>query len=300
MTALLPTTGPTVFDADRGPVATPPGYPDGNRVLSVLRVGEHVVLTVYPPYTHSTEPFEILEYTGPSSPPRSLGQAWSVAPDAEGDGVWLIRQDSPDNCRLQHVSLSGGDFGRGGPAGCRVQVRGEIRHGLLVTVHSGSAESADVLINPRTGRSVRQHPRILGAAGDWLLLDGFTDLSLLDLRDGRTTPLTRPVSGGPPTVVPSRDGLIFAVDFANPSYRGPVQTRDIWLLRPDTRTWEHAPGMPFITEHLKRGGGIDWSEAGDLVLADGVLAAWHPGEPQWRMGTATLPSSDWSGIAVLP
>ncbi|MDQ7810018.1 hypothetical protein Q5425_40365 [Amycolatopsis sp. A133] len=301
ITALLPTVGPTLFDADHGPTATPPGYPGGDIGLSVARVGEHAVLTVYPPYTQSPGPFELLEYTGPSSPPRSLGRAWSVAPDAGGDGVWLIRQDSPDNCRLQHVSFADGELGRGQTASCRTQVRTETAHGLLITINSGAAESTDALIDPATGRTVRQAPRILGAAGDWMLLDGLTDLTLVDLRANSSRQLSRPTIGRTPTVVPSREGTVWAADFADPAYRNTsTQTRDIWLLRPDGPTWEHAPGMPFTTEHLKRGGGFDWSAAGDLVLADDVLAAWHPGEPQWRLSTAALPKGEWTGFAVLP
>jgi hypothetical protein len=300
VTALLPTTGPILFDADGGPVARPPGYPGGDLGLSVLRVGKHAVLTVYPPYTHSTEPFGILVYTGPASPPRSLGRAWSVAPGADGESVWLIRQDAPDSCRLQRVSLSGGEFGHGQSASCRTQVRAGTPHGLLITINSGAAESTDALIDPETGRTVQQAPRILGVAGDRMLLDGLTDLTLVDLRDNSRRQLSRPALGRTPTVVPSREGGSWAVDFANPAFRGTsTQTRDLWLLRLDGPDWEHAAAMPFITEHLKRAGGFDWSEAGDLVLADGVLAAWHPGEPQWRMGKAALPTGDWSGFAVL-
>ncbi|WP_410562920.1 hypothetical protein [Amycolatopsis sp. cmx-4-61] len=301
VTALLPTAGPTLFDADRGPAATPPGYPGGEAQLSVVRAGKHVVLTVVPPYSRDAQPLEILEYTGPSSPPRSLGRAWSAGPDAGGEGVWLIRQDGPDDCRLQHVSFDAGELGRGQPASCRTQVRTETAHGLLITINAGAAESTDALIDPATGRTIRQAPRILGVAGDWMLLDGLTDLTLVDLRDNSSKKLSRPSIGAAPTVVPSREGTLWAVDFANPAYRNTAtQTRDIWLLRPDGPTWDHAPGMPFVTEHLKRGGGFDWSDAGDLVLADRVLAAWHPGEPQWRLSQAPLPAGTWSGFAVLP
>ncbi|MGW4058966.1 hypothetical protein ACWEGE_11840 [Amycolatopsis sp. NPDC004747] len=298
---MLPTVAPTLFDADHGPVATPPGYPGGDLRLDVVRAGKHVVLTARPTYPNGAEPFEILEYTGPSSPPRSLGRAWSAGPDAAGEGVWLIRQDAPDDCRLQHVSFDGGELGRGQPASCRTRVRNETLHGLLITINADAAESTDALIEPATGRTVRQAPRILGAAGDWLLLDGLTDLTLVDLRNNSSKKLSRPSIGAAPTVVPARDGAVWAVDFANPSYRSTsTQTRDIWLLRPGGPTWDHAPGMPFVTEHLGRGGGFDWSDAGDLVLADGVLAAWHPGEPQWRLARAALPKGNWSGFAVLP
>ncbi|SFW53924.1 hypothetical protein [Amycolatopsis australiensis] len=298
---MLPTAGPTLFDADRGDAATPPGYPGGDVQLDVVRVGKHVVLTARAADPRNTEPFEILEYAGPSSSPRSLGRAWSVGPDAGGEGVWLIRQDAPDDCRLQHVSLAAGELGRGQPASCRTQVRTETPHGLLITINSGAAESTDALIEPATGRTVRQAPRILGAAGDWMLLDGLTDLTLVDLRDNSSKKLNRPSIGAAPTVVPSREGAVWAVDFADPAYRGTsTQTRDIWLLRPAGPTWDHAPGMPYVTEHLKRGGGFDWSEAGDLVLADGVLAAWHPGEPQWRLGQAALPAGTWWGFTVVP
>ncbi len=297
ITALLPTTGPTLFDADRGAVATPPGYPGADQGLTLLRVGKTAVLAAHPA---GDDPGEVLVYTGPASPPRSLGRARSVAPGVDGESVWLIRQVAADDCRLQHVSLAGGDLGRGQSASCRTDVRTETRHGLLITINADAAESTDALIDPETGRTVQQAPRVLATAGDWLLLDGLADLTLLDLRDNSRRQLSRPVVGRAPTVVPSRDGAVWAADFANAAYRGTnTQTRDLWLLRPDTLTWEHAAAMPFITEHLERGG-FDWSEDGDLVLADGVVAAWHPGEPRWRLGKAALPAGDWSGIAVLP
>lgn len=301
VTALLHTTGPTLFDADRGPAGAPPGYPGGDVGMDAFRVGRSAVLTAYPRDQADTTPFEVFAYTGPANPPRSLGRAWSVAPGADGESAWLIRQDAADSCRLQHVSLDGGELGRGQSASCHTQVRAETERGLLITINADGAESTDALIEPATGRTVQQAPRILAVAGDLMLLDGLTDLTLVDLRDNSRKKLSRPAIGAAPTVVPSREGSLFAADFAVPSYRGTsTQLRDIWLLRPDSLSWEHAPGMPFITEHLKRGGGIDWSDSGDLVLADGVLAAWHPGEPAWRLGKAALPAGDWGGVTVLP
>lgn len=299
VTALLPTAGPTLFDADRGPTGTPPGYP-GDAGYSVVRVGKSAVFTAYPLDPKTADQPEIFVYTGPATPPRSLGRARSVAPDAAGAGVWVIRQDAPDSCRLMHVSLAG-EAGPGQGASCRTQVRQESARGLLITVNAGAAESTDTLIDPATGRTVQQAPRIFAVTGDWMLLDGLTDLTLVDLRNNSRKQLSRPSVGGLPTVAVSRDGALIAVDFGNPAYRGTsTQIRDVWLLHPDTQQWEHAPGMPYVTEHLKVGGGLDWSADGDLVLADGVLAAWHPGEPQWRLAKAALPAAKWSGFAVLP
>jgi hypothetical protein len=297
VTALLPTTGPTFFDADRGPAGSPPGYPGGDVGMSVVRVGKSAVLTTH----HDKDPSDVFVYTGPASPPRSLGRAWSVAPGVDAASVWVIRQDAPDSCRLQHVNLDGGELGHGQSASCHTQVRAETKNGLLITINADGAESTDALIEPETGRTVQQSPRILAVAGDRMLLDGLTDLTLVDLRDNSRKQLSRPTIGPAPTVVPSREGALFAADFAVHSYRATnTQLRDVWLLRPDSLSWEHAPGMPFVTQHLTDGGGMDWSDTGDLVLADGVLAAWHPGEPSWRLGKAALPAGDWGGITVLP
>ena len=74
VTALLPTAGPTLFDADRGTAVTPPGYPGGDVQQDVVRVGKHVILMVRPRYPQDSEPFEILEYTRPSNPPQSLSR----------------------------------------------------------------------------------------------------------------------------------------------------------------------------------------------------------------------------------
>lgn len=299
MELLLATSPPTVFDADSGVRGTLPGVPGGRRVVSVLRAGHTpVVLTAPPCQASGCEPAEVYVYLGLSTP-RSLGKAVSAAPGADGTSVWLIREDSPDLCRLEHVALTGVSFGRGTVASCRTSVRVETSRGLLITVGSGTADTVDVLIDPATGRTVHQSPRILAAAGDRLVLGGLTDLTVLDLRSGARKPVALPVPEPNPYVLPNRDGGIAVVDFGTPSFAGTgTQTRDLWLLNLHDGTWQQAPSMPYSTKNLKHSG-LEWTEAGDLVLDDEAVAAWHPGEPGWRLGKAKLASAQQeAGVAT--
>ncbi|WP_239154270.1 hypothetical protein [Amycolatopsis sp. FDAARGOS 1241] len=285
---LLATSPPTVFDADTGTKGTVPGVPGGDRLVSVSRVGRTPVFTSAPPCRQDCGPGDVYAYTGPGSPPASLGQALSVAPGADARSVWLIRQDSADNCRLEHVSLTGRSLGGGGVASCSTILRQETSHGLLITVSNGSPETVDVLIDPETGRSVQQAPSILAAAGDRLILGGLTDLTVLDLRDGSRKRIQPPVVQTNPLILPSRDDAWAAVDFGSAAWHSSdIQTRDVWLLNLYDLTWQQAPSMPFSTGNLKHSS-LDWTDHGDLVLDDGVVAAWHPGEPAWRLGSAKL------------
>lgn len=292
MRLLLATSPPTVFDADTGAKGSVPGLPGGNRLVSVQRVGHTPVILTSPACQSATcAPADVYTYAGPDTTPVSLGQAFSVAPGADGDSVWVIRQDSPGNCRLQHVSLAGPALGPGTVASCRTIVRQETSRGLLITVDNGTAETVDVLIDPATGRSVQQAPRILAATGDRLILGGLTDLTVVDLRDGGRAKVAPPVVQSTPYVLPNRDGSLAAVDFGTAAWRSTdIQTRDLWLLDLHDLTWLEAPSMPYTTAHLKTSG-LDWSPDGDLLLDDGVVAAWHPGEPAWRLGAAKIPDA---------
>lgn len=300
--ALLSTIPPTLFDSDKGPVGTPIGYPGGDdRLYSVFRVGTTPVFLAYSPCSSNganCEIAEVLVHTGPTTPPSSLGKASSFAEGADGQSIWLIRRDAPDKCRLQHVKLTGAEIGHSQPAACTTGVRAESKHGLLITINSGAAEHTDVLIDPETGRTIQQQPEILAVVGDFMLLNGLADLTLVDLRDGSRKQVRGPSNGHYPAMAASRDGTMLAVDFADPAWRSTnIQVRDIWLLKLPSLEWLHAPGMPYTTENLNSGG-LSWSEAGDLVLLDDVFAAWHPGEPAWRLGKAKVTSKDVSYVLM--
>ncbi|MGW4482573.1 hypothetical protein ACWEOE_01915 [Amycolatopsis sp. NPDC004368] len=285
MQLLLATSPPTLFDADTGATGTVPGVPGGDRLVSVRRVGRTPVILTTPLCQLTCQPFDVFAYAGVATP---LGQAVSLAPGADAKSVWVIRQDAPDSCRLEHVSLAGAVRDGGSSASCTTILRQETSHGLLITVNNGTAETVDVLIDPDTGRTVQQSPRILAAVGDRLILGGLTDLTVVDLRDGSRKKVEPPVVQSSPLVVPSREGNFVAVDFGSPAWHSSdIQTRDVWLLDLTDLTWQQSPSMPYTTGNLKHSS-LDWTDDGDLVLDDGVVAAWHPGEPAWRLGKAKL------------
>ncbi|MFD9889588.1 hypothetical protein ACFWY9_09615 [Amycolatopsis sp. NPDC059027] len=297
---VLQTSPPGVFDADTGALVPLKGAAGGQRLTSLLRVGTTPVLLDAPMCTATCEPWDVYVYADPGGSPRSLGKARSAAPGADRESLWLIREDGPESCRLQRVSLTGKAAGPGTPASCRTFVRQESARGLLITVNGDAAQSEDVLIDPETGRTIYQFPRIMAIAGDRLLIGGLIDFTVLDLRDGTRKQLARPVPNGTANALPSRDGRLAAVEFGDPAWQGSsVQTRDVWLLDLGTAAWRHVPSMPYATAGGLKHTGLDWSDAGDLVLADDVVGAWHPGEPAWRLGKAKPPAERGQTIVTL-
>ncbi|MGY6657149.1 hypothetical protein ACXIZN_33810 [Amycolatopsis sp. TRM77291] len=288
---VMTTSPPSVLDPATGATTPLPGAPGGDRVNDVLRVGKFpVVLSAARCGPSCLEPSEVLVYGDPKNQPWKLGKARSVAPSADESGVWLIRDEGNDLCRLQYVSLLGAERDRGRPASCTTAVRQEVPKGLLITVNSGTASAEDVLIDPATGRAVHQFPRVLAITKERMLLAELTEFSVLDLRNDQRTPVRWPVANGKPgQVVPSRDGYKVAVLFGDPAWAGTAtQTADVWVLALDTLTWTHAPAMPIATE-LKRVA-IEWTESDDLVIAADVVANWRLDRPQWTIVKTPLPA----------
>ncbi|HET6288744.1 MAG TPA: hypothetical protein VFG15_18600 [Amycolatopsis sp.] len=287
---VMATSPPSVLDPATGATTPLPGAPAGDRVNDVLRVGKFpVVLSAARCGPSCVEPSEVLVYGDPRNQPWKLGKARSVAPAADESGVWLIRDDGNDLCRLQYVSLLGAERDRGRPASCTTAVRQEVPKGLLITVNSGTAGAEEVLIDPATGRALHQFPRVLAITEERMLLAELTEFSVLDLRDNQRTRVVRPVpNGSPGPAMPSRDGHKIAVLFGDPAWAGTAtQTADVWVLALDTLTWTHAPSTPIATE-LKRAA-IEWTEGDDLVIATDVVANWRLDRPGWTVVKTPLP-----------
>ncbi|MFC9250155.1 hypothetical protein [Amycolatopsis thailandensis] len=288
---VMATSPPSMLDPATGAMTPLPGAPAGDRVNDVVRVGKFpVVLSAARCGPSCVEPSEVLAYGDPKNQPWKLGKARSVAPSADETGVWLIRDDGNDLCRLQFVSLLGAERDRGRPASCTTAVRQEVPQGLLITVNAGTATAEDVLIDPATGRAVHQFPRILAITKERMLLAELTEFSVFDLRNNQRTPVRWPVANGKPgQVVPSRDGYKVAVLFGDPAWAGTsTQTADVWVLALDTLTWTRAPSMPIATS-LKQVA-VEWSEDGELVLVTDVVASWRLDRPQWTIVKTPLPA----------
>ncbi len=298
---VMATSPPSVLDPVTGASTPLPGAPDGDRVNDVLRVGKAaVVLSAARCEASCLEPSEVLVYGDPKNPPWKLGKARSVAPSVDQTGVWLIRDDGDDLCRLQYVSLLGAERGRGRPASCTTAVRQEVPQGLLITVNMGTATAEDVLIDPVTGRAVHQFPRVLAITKDRMLLAELTKFSLLDLRNNQRTPVERPVTNGSPgPVVPSRDGYRVAVVFGDPAWQGTAtQTADIWVLALDTLSWTRAPSMPIVAP-LKQVA-VEWTEDNDLVLVTDKVASLRLDRLQWSIAKPSLPAERSGPVVAVP
>ncbi|WP_328701681.1 hypothetical protein [Amycolatopsis pittospori] len=288
---VMATSPPSILDPATGASTPLPGAPAGDRVNDVLRVGKAaVVLSAARCGSSCLEPSEVFVYGDPKNPPWKLGKARSAAPSADETGVWLIRDDGNDLCRLQFVSLLGTERDRGRPASCTTAVRQEVPQGLLITVNTGTSSAEDVLIDPATGRAVHQYPRVLAITKDRMLLAELTKFSVLDLRNNQRTPVERPVSNGSPgPVIPSRDGYKVAVVFGDPAWQGTsTQTADVWVLALDTLTWTHAPSMPIVAP-IKQVA-VEWTEDDDLVVVTDVVASWRLDRPHWSIAKTPLPA----------
>ncbi|RZQ65045.1 hypothetical protein [Amycolatopsis suaedae] len=309
---LFATAPPVVFDVGTG-VATPvPAAPPGDRLTSVFRAGStSVLLSAERCGATCVQPAEIFLLDGPHA--RSIGQARSAAPTADGRGLWLVRHEG-EVCRLVRAGLDGTETSLTRPSSCDTGVRAETSAGLLITVRANrqSEQSAqDVLVDPATGRTLRQRGRVLGMAGDQVLFTELTGFTLLDQRTGVEQPLPDPLpSGEPGDALTSPDGRYLAVPFGDPAWRGTsTQVFDVWLLDLAARRWIRAPSMP-VSARLKHQA-VDWAPDGSLVLAGAlgprsasgdpatVVGRWQPGAEQWQVAQVRLPENRGQSMVVL-
>jgi hypothetical protein len=301
---LLPTSTPSEFDVDTGAAVPLPGALPGDRTNWLTRIGTTLVLSSFPTCTPQAceAVADLLVYDSVDHPPRSLGKAYGFGPSRDGTAVWVIRVDGKDQCHLELQPLSGARPGSGSTADCGTVILGENPAGLVLqTTNAGLSQT--VLVDPATGRTLRQFSSFGAMTPNYLLIGEGAGLSLLDARTGATRPVRRPTAiPGPGKTALSRDGRYLAVEFGDPAVGGTSnEAYDLWLLDLTKASWVHLPSMP-VGIDIKQAA-FDWTAAGDVVLATGVpgagVAIWRPGQAAWTLTKAPLPALQGTAIVVV-
>jgi hypothetical protein len=131
---------PFVVDLDQDSVQPVTGLPtDGERVVSVLPVGEHAVI-VSDRVCTSCRPSgpEVYGIWRHSTTAVRLGSAQEVVAARDGRAVWLLGHQNTTSCTLGKVGLDGRPRRPARPVSCATTLLGELPAGLLVA--SGTSD----------------------------------------------------------------------------------------------------------------------------------------------------------------
>jgi hypothetical protein len=131
---------PFVVDLDQASVQPVTGLPtDGERVVSVLPVGEHAVIVSERVCTSCRPPGpEVFGIWRGSTSVVRLGSPQQVVAARDGRAVWLLGHQTTTGCTLRRVGLDGRPRRPAWPVSCMTTLLGELPAGLLVA--SGTSE----------------------------------------------------------------------------------------------------------------------------------------------------------------
>jgi hypothetical protein len=289
---LVASDPPQVVDVDRGTRRRVGGLPAGREPYAVSPPGGGAIVAA------DRQVFVLRRGTWRATP---VGRGTYGVASLDGRGVWLPEDGA--RCGLREVGLDGRT--RRGPwrLPCSSGLVAETRLGLLAwTAPTGDGDQG-ALLDPGDGRVVARYPEIHGVAGDQVLWGGpeadAGPFTLTDRRTGASHRVARPTPYGEADVgLPSPDGRLLAVEFADPSWsRVHGQVSDIWLLDVRARRWRRLPGMPLIT--ALKAMDMAWTGDGRLLLAGDfdrfgeALAVWRPGQDRLAVRRLALP--DYAG-----
>ena len=302
---LLVASEPRVFvvDLDQGSVQPVTGLStDGERVVSVLPVGEHAVIISEPVCSSCRPPGpEVYGIWRHSTTAVRLGTAREVAAARDGRAVWLLNHQAGRSCRLSEVGLDGRPRRPARLVSCTAKLLGELAAGLLLA--SGTSEDPwewpTSLLDQRGHRTRLGFPAadLLAATGQLVLTSAepLAPLTLTNLRSGVSWRLGWPslLGGGTHITAVHPNGREIAVGFhglAGPGEEG----YDVWLLDTASRRWQHLPDLP-AADIAAKATNMAWTGDGRLVLLTGtaslgqVVVVWRPGQPRLALRQITLP-----------
>ena len=261
---------PFVFDLDRANVQPVAGLTtDGERVVSVLPVGEHAVIVSQRVCTSCRPPAgEVYGLWRRSTTAVRLGTAQEIVAARDGRAVWLLSHRTVNACTLREVGLDG-RLRRTRPVSCASKLLGELP----------AAE-------------------MLAANGQLLLTaaEPLAPLTLTNLRSGNSWRLSWPsrLRGGTHIASVHPDGRHIAVGFYGLAAPG-EEGYDLWLLDTASRRWRHLPDLP-AADIAAKAVDMAWTGDGRLVLLTGtatrgqVVVVWRPGQRRLGIRPVKLPT----------
>ena len=294
---------PFVADLDQEHVRPVTGLPgDGERVVSVLPVGEHAVIVSERTCASCRPPGpEVYGIWRSSATAVRLGTAQEVVAARDGRAVWLVDHQTVTSCTLRQVGLEGRLRRPARPVSCTTKLLSELPAGLLVA--SGPSEDPwdrpTSLVDQRGRRTRLGFPAadLLAATGELVLTSAepLAPLTLTDLGSGARWRLGWPsrLRGGTHIAAVHPNGRHIAVGFyglAAPGEGG----YDLWLLDIISRRWQHLPDFP-AADVVAKATDLAWTGDGRLVLLTQtatlgqVVAVWRPGQPRLALRPVTLP-----------
>jgi hypothetical protein len=294
---------PFVVDLDQNNVQPVTGLPtNGERVVSVLPVGEHAVIISDRVCTSCRPPGpEVYGIWRHRTAAVRLGSAQEVVAAREGRAVWLLSHQTTA-CTLRQVGLDGRPRRPARPVSCTTKLLAELPAGLLVA--SGTSEDPwewpTSLLDHHGHRTRLGFPaaNLLAATGQLVLTSAepLAPLTLTNLHSGASWRLSWPsrLRGGTHIAAVHPNGRDIAVGFHGLAAPG-EEGYDLWLLNTATRRWQHLPDLP-AADIAAKATDLAWTGDGRLVVLTGtatlgqVVAVWRPGQPRLALRPLKLPT----------
>ncbi|MQA94213.1 MAG: hypothetical protein GEV11_06015 [Streptosporangiales bacterium] len=297
---LIPADPPVVIDLDVGTRHPVRGIPsDGDRINSVTSLGPNeAIVSSDRPCDDCSPDAELYLVGGADHEARRIGTGRSAVPDRDGRSVWVIRDGARDRCRLDRITVHGGEPDRHELAtlDCGIRLVRDTERGLVLDGPSDGASDAMLLDHDGTSRAELRGP-VAYADNAWVQFDMFGRRVLL--RGGMIEWHWPSALEAPGELVPDYgDRYVFA-EFAAPQEvpvpgGEHVQRLDLWVLDTVDPRWIRTPRMP-LAVHLKATSAA-WTVDNRLVMVGSfpqvgeAAAIWTRGARDWKVRRVDLPA----------
>lgn len=302
---------PVAIDIDDGTRHPVRGLPkDGRRLHSVVAFGANAAIIESHKVCDDCEADADLFVVGRDLEARRIGTGIGPVPSRDGRSVWVTHTGENGRCRLDRLTVYGGEPSKRGIArlDCRIRVVRDAEPGLVLDGPADGPDDAMLLDSDGTSRAELRGPTAY-AGGAWVQFDTFGRRVLL--RGGMIEWTWPSALRYPPSeLVPDYGDWYLFAEFTEPSETpiagaGPSQLIDLWVLDSVRPRWIRTPRMPLAVE-LKRTSAA-WTPDNRLVMVGtfpGVgeaAAIWERGRRDWAVRPVDLPDDRSSDtFALLP